>query len=132
MSTGFQGKFHRQNMLSRFAKDLVRRSRSRCEMCGKQGVKLEPFEVPPVEEETMIDRCLFVCDGCRKQIAEPWKMIPSQWRCLGETLYSEVPAVQVVSFRLLRRIAKTERWAQDQLEHAYLDPALEAWADAAE
>ena len=48
MSMGFQGKFHRQNILSRFAKDLVRRSRSKCELCEKSGAKLEVYELPPL------------------------------------------------------------------------------------
>ncbi|MBN2164115.1 MAG: hypothetical protein JXR25_07125 [Pontiellaceae bacterium] len=133
MSTGFQGKFHRQNILSRLAKDLVRRSRSHCELCDHNGVKLEPFEIPPIEEEPYLDGCLFICDGCRKQIVEPKKMIPTHWRCLNNALYSEVPAVQVMSFRILKRLAGSgERWAEELLEHAYLDPELEAWANEAE
>ncbi len=133
MATGYQGKFHRQNILSRFSKDLVRRSRSHCELCDACGVRLEPFELAPLPEEPRIDQCIYICDGCRKQIADPVKMLPSHWRCLNHSLYSEIPAVQVVAFRLLRRLAKgNHRWAQDLLEHAYLEADLEAWANEAE
>jgi protein PhnA len=133
MSTGFQGKFHRQNVVSRFAKDLVRRSRSHCELCAKNGVKLDIYELPPLVEEPYAEGCVFICDGCRKQILEPRKMIPSHWRCLNNALYSEVPAVQVISFRLLKRLAAHhEQWAEELLEHAYLDPELESWANEAE
>lgn len=133
MSTGFQGKFHRQNILSRFAKDLVRRSRSHCELCAKNGVKLDAYEVPPLEEEPYLDGCIFICDGCRKQIEVPKKMIPSYWRSLNNSLWSEVPAIQVMSVRMLRRLAKNnEIWAEELLEHAYLDPELEEWANQAE
>lgn len=132
MSTGFQGKFHRQNMLSRFAKELVRRSRSHCELCEKNGVKLEAYELLPLEEEPFSDGCVFICEGCRRQVTEPKKMIPSHWRCLNNALYSEVAAVQVLSFRLLRRLVKTEHWAKELLEHAYLDPDLEEWANKAD
>ncbi len=133
MSTGFKGKFHRQNMLSRFAKDLVRRSRSHCELCEKNGVKLDTYELLPLEEEPYVDGCLFICDECRKQITSPKKMIPSHWRCLNNSLWSEVPAVQVMAFRMLRRLAKVgQHWATELLEHAYLDPNLEEWADQAE
>lgn len=133
MSTGFQGKFHRQNMLSRFAKDLVRRSRSHCELCDRNGAKLDVYELPPTEEEPFLDGCIFICDGCRKQIIEPKKMIPAHWRCLNNALYSEVPVVQVMSFRILRRLERNgERWATELLEHAYLDPDLEEWANQAE
>ena len=133
MSTGFQGKFHRQNLLSRFAKDLVRRSRSHCELCDRNGVKLDVYELPPLGDEPYIDDCIFICDGCRKQIVEPKKMIPGHWRCLNNALYSEVAAVQVMSFRLLKRlVANEEHWAAELLEHAYLDPDAERWAALAE
>lgn len=133
MATGFQGKFHRQNMISRFVKDLVRRSRSRCELCDKSGVRLDIYELPPLDEEPYVDGCVFICDGCRKQIVEPKKMIPAYWRCLNNALYSEVPAVQVISFRLLKRlVSHDEHWAKELLEHAYLDPDLEVWANEAE
>ena len=133
MSTGFKGKFHRQNMLSRFAKDLVRRSRSRCEVCDKHGVKLEVYELLPLEEEPFVDGCVFLCEGCRRQIEHPKKMIPSSWRCLNNALYSEVPAVQALSFRMLKRLAaKEEHWAKELLEHAYLDPEIEDWANLAD
>lgn len=133
MSTGFKGKFYRQNMLSRFAKDLVRRSRSHCELCERNGVRLDVYEVPPIEDDPYVDGCLFICEGCRKQIADPKKMIPSHWRCLNNSIWSEVPAVQVMSLRLLRRLSKKdEHWASEILEHAYLDPKLEEWADKAD
>ncbi len=133
MSTGFKGKFHRQNILSRLAKDLVRRSRSHCELCEKNGTRLDAFEVPPLEEEPYVDGCVFICDECRKQIEAPKKMISAHWRCLNNALYSEVPAVQVLSFRLLRRLAaRNEHWAEELIEHAYLEPDIEEWADMAE
>ncbi len=132
MSTGYKGKFHRQNTLSRLAKDLVRRSRSHCELCEKNGVRLEGYELDPLPEEPSLENTLFICDGCHKQIAAPAKIIPNQWRFLSTAMWSEVPAVQVMSIRMLRRIAKTEHWAKELLEHAYLDPGLQEWADAAE
>ena len=133
MSTGFKGKFHRQNILTRFAKDLVRRSRSHCELCDKNGVKLEVYELLPLEEAPYVDGCLFICESCRKQVETPKKMVPSYWRCLNNSLYSDVPAVQVMAVRMLKRLAaKEEHWAVELLEHAYMDPELEEWADLAE
>ena len=133
MSTGYQGKFQRQNMLSRFAKDLVRRSRSKCELCEKSGAKLEIYELPPLADEPHPDACLFICESCLKQIDTPKKMIPSYWRCLNNALWSEVPAVQVMSVRMLRRLAKNDQhWAEELLEQAYLEPELEEWSLMAE
>lgn len=133
MAAGFRGKFHRHNVLMRLAKDLVRRSRSHCELCGKNGVSLEAYEVPPLEEDPYLEGCVFICGECRTQVEKPAKMIPTHWRCLNNSLYSEVPAVQVMSFRLLKHLSKKgEHWAEELLEHAYLDPDVEAWADEAE
>jgi protein PhnA len=129
MSTGFQGKFHRQNMLSRFAKDLVRRARSRCEICDKSGVKLEIYELPPLEDEPILEHCIFTCESCYKQINKPAKMVPSYWRCLNHSIWSTVPAVQVISVRLLRRLsALNQHWAEELLEKTYLEPDLEDWS----
>lgn len=111
------------------AKDLVRRSRSKCELCDRGGIKLDVYELPPFEEEPYVDGCIFICDGCRKQIEHPRKMIPNHWRCLNNTIWSEVPAVQVMSARLLHRLAATKKhWAEELLEHAYLEPDIEEWA----
>lgn len=133
MSTGYQGKFHRQNMLSRFAKDLVRRSRSKCELCDKSGARLDVHELPPLEEEPYLDGCIFICESCLKQITNPKKMVPSYWRCLNNSLWSEVPAVQVMSVRMLHRLAKAgHHWAGELLENAYLEPDLDEWAALAE
>lgn len=129
MSTGFQGKFHRQNLLSHFAKDLVRRSRSRCELCDRGGVRLEIYELPPPGEAPSVEGCLFVCEACRKQIEHPEKMVPNYWRCLNQAVWSEVPAVQVMSIRLLRRLtAVGQHWAEELLEHTYLDTRIEEWS----
>jgi protein PhnA len=60
-------------------------------------------------------------------------MTPSYWRCLNNSLWSEIPAVQVMSFRMLKRlVSKGEHWAEELAEHAYLDPELEEWADLVE
>ena len=133
MSKGFQGKFHRQNILSRFAKELVRRSRSKCELCDKSGVQLNTYELEPLEEEPLAEGCLFVCETCLKQINVPKKMTPSHWRCLNNSLWSDVPAVQVMSVRILRRLVKTNQtWAQELLDNAYLEPELQDWASLAD
>jgi protein PhnA len=133
MSTGFQGKFHRQNMLSRFAKELVRRSRSKCELCDKGGVKLDVYELLPLEENPYVDGCVFICESCQNQITHPKKIVPSYWRCLNNALWSEVPAVQVISVRMLHRLVKMDQhWAEELLENAYLEPDLEEWVALAD
>jgi protein PhnA len=43
-----------------------------------------------------------------------------------------MPAVQVVAWRMLNRLAKREDWAREVIEEVFLDPEVEAWAKSAE
>jgi protein PhnA len=130
--SGFKGKFHRQHLCSRFTKDLVRRSRSRCECCSRSGSRLDILEIEPLLEEPAPDHALFLCESCIKQIQRPEKMNPHDWRCLHETIWSELPVLQVLSVRLLRRLAdRNETWAEELLEQCVLDSKIEEWSNQA-
>ena len=52
-----------------------------------------------------------------------------RWRCLENSMWSQIPAVQVLAIRLLRR--HPAPWARETLESVYLDPEVAAWADEA-
>ena len=56
-------------------------------------------------------------------------MDSAHWACLGETMWSQVPAVQVMVWRMLNRL-KSEGWAHELLEMLYLDADTLAWAGA--
>jgi protein PhnA len=56
-------------------------------------------------------------------------MDPNHWRCLNESMWSEIPAVQVLSWRMLNRL-KSNGWASDLLDMLYLDDVTLAWAKA--
>jgi protein PhnA len=104
---------------------LHARAQGRCELCGSDA-DLTGHAVPPhasAEPETG----LLVCAVCRPQLAAEVALDPKHWFCLQEAVWSEVPAVQVVSWRLLNRLSD-EAWARDLLEQAYLDEAVLAWA----
>jgi protein PhnA len=45
-------------------------------------------------------------------------------------MWSQVPAVQVMSWRMLTRLSKTESWAQDALDMMYLEEETAKWAQA--
>ena len=125
----YRGKFHRENITSRFMKDLVRRSRSKCELCQRAGTRLEAIEVTPLPDEPLLDHTLFCCESCIKQIHAPEKMNPHEWRQLHETVWSETPVIQVMSLRLLRRLsARNEVWATELLEQVIVSPEIEAWS----
>src|SRR5690606_39816100 len=51
------------------------------------------------------------------------------WRFLPDAMWSEVPAVQVLAWRMLNRL-KSESWAADALDILYLDEETLAWAEA--
>lgn len=107
-------------------KTLHARSGSKCELCPSD-TNLTVYPVPPVSDASA-ERSILVCESCRSQIDNPESMDPNHWRCLSESMWSQVPAVQVMAWRLLTRLA-TEPWAQDQLEMLYLEEPVKSWAE---
>ena len=112
-----------------FGKNLVRRSKSCCELCEESGVKLQVFEVAPVCDEPELESCIFICDTCHEQIENPKRIDAGHWRCLNNAVWSEVPAIQVASIRMLRLLAIKNDWAEDLLDQAFLDPEIEEWCN---
>tara|TARA_R110002050_G_scaffold153344_3_gene281018 strand:- start:151 stop:564 length:414 start_codon:yes stop_codon:yes gene_type:complete len=51
----------------------------------------------------------------------------NRWRCLNDSIWSEVNAVKVIAWRILNTI-KNEGWPNDLLEMMYMDEDTEAWA----
>ena len=128
MAKGLQKYQERRSALSMLGKDLARRSRSKCELCEAAGVPLTIYEVAPIPDEPDFEHCLMACDTCREQLENPKRLQPDHWRCLTKAIWSEVPAVQVLALRYLRRLADQYQWAADTLEIAYLTPEVEQWA----
>lgn len=105
---------------------LRERSGSVCELCsGTEG--LQVYGVPPVSAG--VDRNILVCHACFEQINDIGKMDANHWRCLNNSMWSTVPAVQVMAWRLLSTL-KHEGWPQDLLDMLYLDEETLAWAKA--
>ena len=129
MAKGLLKHHERQSALSLLGKNLARRARSKCELCDASGVPLKIYEVPPVPSEPDFEHCIMTCDNCREQLENPKRMQPDHWRCLTKTIWSEVPAVQALSLRHLKKLAEQHQWAADTLEIAYLTPEVEEWAN---
>ena len=106
---------------------LLERCGSKCELCASDS-DLSAYAVPPVTSESA-EKSVMVCQNCRGQIEAPATMDANHWRCLTDSMWSQEPAVQVMAWRLLKRLS-TESWAQDQLEMLYLEKDVQAWADA--
>lgn len=105
--------------------ELLARCESQCELC-RADQNLSPYEVPPGSDGSA-DQCVMICDECRSQIEEPKSMDANHWRCLNDTMWSQVPAVQVMVWRMLQRL-RPEGWPQDLLDMLYLDEETLAWA----
>ena len=106
---------------------LSERSGGVCELCGST-VGLRAFEVPP-KPYASADRSILACDVCRTQLVGTGSPDANHWRCLNESIWSTVPAVQVVSWRMLHRLP-SESWARELLETAYLEEDALKWAQS--
>ncbi|MEA3417938.1 MAG: PhnA domain-containing protein [Campylobacterota bacterium] len=106
--------------------ELMQRCNSACELCGSAD-DLSVYEVSPSDGSAA--ESILVCSICRKQIEYPEKMDANHWHCLNESMWSQEPAVQVMAYRMLKRIV-SEGWPQDLLDMLYLEPEVKEWADA--
>ncbi len=68
-----------------------------------------------------------ICSLCTDQING--ELDPTHWRCLSASMWSDQPAVQVLSARLLARLSDQD-WARDLSEQLWLDDEMQAWVDA--
>jgi protein PhnA len=105
---------------------LAQRAGQCCELCGS-GDELAAYFVAPVEPR--VDKAIFACGLCRRQIDTADNRDPNHWRCLNGSMWSTEPAVQVVAWRMLNRLS-AEGWPQELLEQMYLDDETLAWARA--
>lgn len=107
--------------------ELLNRSNEKCELCAATD-DLTTYEVAPVKQDDLDDHIL-VCGTCYDQIENPEKADSKHWRCLNDSMWSEVPAVQVMAWRMLTRL-REEGWPVDLLEMLYLDEDTLSWAKA--
>lgn len=107
--------------------DLKARSNNSCELCSAtEGLSV--YEVP-FSPESRRDAEIVACDNCRAQLERKAPLNPQHLQCLTTSMWSETPAVQVVSWRMLNRL-RNEAWAAEQLDMMYLDEEALAWAKA--
>ena len=106
---------------------LNARADGHCELCQSDS-NLVGLPVDP-ESEGEVDRSVLVCDVCRAAIESKDAIEGGRWYCLQESIWSEVGAVQVLSYRLLHRMGNAP-WATELLEQVYLEDGLLAWAQS--
>lgn len=106
---------------------LKERSGDQCELCtGTE--HLSVYEVPPANSSDF-DAEIYICELCLRQIEKKEPLDNKHWQCLTNSMWSEVPAVQVVAWRMLHRL-KAESWAAENLDVLYLDDNCLDWAKA--
>ena len=107
--------------------ELQERSGSKCELCSATD-NLCTYNIPP-NSDGSADQSILVCDTCKAQIENTQEIDANHWRCLNDSMWTPVPAVQVMAWRMLDRL-KAESWAQDLLDTLYLEDGVQQWAES--
>ncbi len=106
-------------------KTLETRSNTSCELCSNS-TDLTSYAVEPLKNDDENDHVL-ICNTCKEQIENPDTMDANHWRCLNDSMWSEVKAVQIMAYRILFKI-RSEGWPQGLLDMLYLDEDTLTWA----
>ena len=110
-----------------FEKELQKRSNSRCELCGSEDANIS-YAVPSSSGNKLAQH-LWICPTCDAQMQNIETADANHWRCLNDSIWSEEPAVKVVSWRMLHKLKQLD-WVPDLLDIAYLDDEALEWAKA--
>lgn len=110
-------------------KELEERSGSKCELCRSS--KDTGIYVVAPKDGKKADECAFLCAICQSQIDDRDSADSNHWRCLNESAWSQVPSIQVLSWRMLNHL-KGEGWPSDILDMLYLDEETLEWAKSGE
>lgn len=105
---------------------LLERCEGKCELC-QQSEDLRSYTVPPKTGEN-IEEQVAICGACAEKLSSDTYSDPAYWRCLNDAIWSQEPAVQVVSYRLLKGMTD-QPWAQDLIGMVYFDEETQEWAE---
>ena len=74
---------------------------------------------------------LNLCTTCRGEIAKTDDLDVHHWRCLSDSMWTPDDNVQIMAWRLLKRLgAQGEGWAQDLFDTLYLEDDVLAKAQS--
>lgn len=90
-----------------------------CQLCGAA----EATEHAVAPRTDVVALCATCAEGVAGTVTDG-----PHWKCLNDAIWSPEPAVQVLAYRLLRKL--NTAWATDILDIAYLEPEVLSWADA--
>jgi protein PhnA len=106
---------------------LADRANNHCELCNATE-NLIAYPVPPRASDE-IDNQIVTCVKCNQQLTSGEDLDANHLRCLNESIWSEVPAVQVVAYRLLDQLGFD--WATDLKNMMYMEDSTREWAESA-
>jgi protein PhnA len=92
-----------------------------CELCGS-AESVNMMEVAPSDGTQ--EQSIYLCLNCKTQIEDD-NLDETHFNCLNDSMWSEVPAVAVMSYRLLNSLGR-----QDLVDMMYMEDDVKAWADA--
>jgi len=108
------------------SRELNKRCEAKCELCGSQE-DLSEYTVAPKSGEN-VEEQISVCNTCLSQMESNDPLDKNHWRCLNDSMWSAIPAVQVVAYRMLHRLNE-EPWAQDAITMIYMEDDTREWAE---
>jgi protein PhnA len=108
-------------------KYLQKRSNNLCELCASYNENVA-YAVPH-SPSSKLEHHLWICSTCNTQITNIEIADENHWRCLKDSIWSELPVVKVVSWRMLHKL-KSLDWTKDLIDIAYLDEDEMQWAKA--
>lgn len=108
-------------------RELKKRARHTCELCSKEDglsiVTVSPY-TDPSENHSIV-----LCSVCQLQIENPDTADANHWRLLNDSIWNELDAIKVVSYRMLHhlKLAGVD-WAADLQDMMYMEEPVEEWA----
>lgn len=106
---------------------LETRCESKCELCTS-GEELTAFTVPPKSRDNP-DHQVALCKICLDQVQDMNNLDANHMRCASESMWSQVPAVQALSYKILKSLA-TKDWAADAIAMIYMEDETREWAES--
>lgn len=100
---------------------------TQCDLCAST-TDLAVYEVTPASN--LGERNITLCRHCLSQVDQGEITDSNHWRCLNDSMWSPVAAVQVMAWRQLKRLSNETDWATDMLEMLYLEEDVLTWAKA--
>jgi len=91
-------------------------TKTNCELCGSEE-NLTDYTVEPKDDT------ITLCGTCLASHESPADN-EAHWHCLNDAMWSEVPAVQVMAYRIYSRLGN-----QEQLDMMYMEDDVKTWAE---